>query len=167
CDHALGPPSAPQALARPRPFRSRPLQLRAQRRALAFFVSAVRYRAACLYWRATDRHADAGRGGDAGPPVPFPPRAGAADRANCMDQPAPEPQHHDDRRAARCRRAMTAAAAIAAPVPAMPPRPPRPLPTLRLLQVARANSLAACDEELFDELFVERRLLGQRFFVVS
>lgn len=54
-----------------------------------------------------------------------------------------------------------------APTPAMPPRPARPLSTLRLLRVAQANSLAACDEELFDELFVERRLLGQRVFVVS
>jgi cytochrome P450 len=54
-----------------------------------------------------------------------------------------------------------------APLPAMPPRPARPLSTLRLLRVAQANSLAACDEELFDELFVERRLLGQRIVVVS
>ena len=54
-----------------------------------------------------------------------------------------------------------------APLPAMPPRPSRRLSTLRLLRVAQQNSLAACDEELFDELFVERRLLGQRFFVVS
>src|SRR4051812_5616221 len=54
-----------------------------------------------------------------------------------------------------------------APLPAMPPRPSRRLPALRLLRVAQQNSLAACDEELFEELFVERRLLGQRFFVVS
>ena len=53
------------------------------------------------------------------------------------------------------------------PLPAMPPRPARRLSTLRLLRVAQQNSLAACDEELFEELFVERRLLGQRFFVVS
>jgi cytochrome P450 len=53
------------------------------------------------------------------------------------------------------------------PLPAMPPRPKRRLSTVRLLRVAQQNSLAACDEELFDELFVERRLLGQRFFVVS
>jgi cytochrome P450 len=51
--------------------------------------------------------------------------------------------------------------------PAMPARPARPLSTLRLLRVAQANSLAACDEELFDELFVERRFLGRRFFVIS
>ena len=49
----------------------------------------------------------------------------------------------------------------------MPARPARPLSTLRLLGVAQQNSLAACDEQLFDELFVERRLFGQRFFVVS
>src|SRR5690349_22574766 len=54
-----------------------------------------------------------------------------------------------------------------APLPAMPPRPPRRLSTLRLLRVAQQNSLAACDEELFEELFVERRLLGRRFLVVS
>ncbi len=53
------------------------------------------------------------------------------------------------------------------PLPAMPPRPSRRLSTLRLLRVAQQNSLAACDEELFEELFVERRLLGQRCFVVS
>ncbi len=52
-------------------------------------------------------------------------------------------------------------------LPAMPPRPARPLSTLRLLRVARDNSLAACDEELFDELVVERRLFGQRYFVIS
>ncbi len=51
--------------------------------------------------------------------------------------------------------------------PAMPPRPARPLPLWRLLRVAQENSLAACDEELFDELFVERRFLGRRFFIVS
>jgi len=53
------------------------------------------------------------------------------------------------------------------PLPAMPPRPSRRLPALQLLRVAQRNSLAACDEELFDELFVERRVLGQRFFVIS
>jgi cytochrome P450 len=63
---------------------------------------------------------------------------------------------------------MTIAADTGAPpLPAMPPRPPRPLSTLRLLRVAQQNSLAACDEELFDKPFVERRLFGQRFFVVS
>ena len=63
---------------------------------------------------------------------------------------------------------MTIAAEVEdQPVPAMPPRPPRPLSTVRLLRVAQKNSLAACDEELFDELFVERRFLGQRFFVIS
>jgi cytochrome P450 len=54
-----------------------------------------------------------------------------------------------------------------AALPAMPPRPARRLSTLRLLRVAQQNSLAACDEELFDELFVERRFFGRRFFVVS
>lgn len=53
------------------------------------------------------------------------------------------------------------------PLPAMPPRPTRRLSTLRLLLTARQNSLAACDEELFEELFLARRLLGWRFYVVS
>src|SRR4051812_30801861 len=52
-------------------------------------------------------------------------------------------------------------------LPAMPPRPIRRLSTLRLLRVAQQNALAACDEQLFDELIVERRLLGQRVFVIS
>jgi cytochrome P450 len=52
-------------------------------------------------------------------------------------------------------------------IPAMPPRPARPLSLLRMLLVARANSLAACDEELFDELVIERNFLGRRFFVIS
>ena len=52
-------------------------------------------------------------------------------------------------------------------LPAMPARPARPLSTLRLLRVAQTNSLAACDEELFDELVVERRFLGRRVYVIS
>jgi cytochrome P450 len=59
------------------------------------------------------------------------------------------------------------AATVSDIIPAMPARPARPLPTLRLLRVARDNSLAACDAELFEELFVERRLFGRRFFIVS
>ena len=63
---------------------------------------------------------------------------------------------------------MTLAEAIEnAPFPAMPPRPARPVPLLRLLRTGQANSLAVCDEALFDELFVERRLLWQRVFIVS
>ncbi len=54
-----------------------------------------------------------------------------------------------------------------APLLAMPPRPERPLSTFGLLRTVPANSLAACDEELFDELFVERRFLWGRVFVVS
>lgn len=49
----------------------------------------------------------------------------------------------------------------------MPPRPARPLSTLRLLRVALANTLAAMDEQLFDELIVERRFIWGRFVVVS
>jgi cytochrome P450 len=48
-----------------------------------------------------------------------------------------------------------------------PPRPPRPLSTLQLLRVGFSNTLAACDEELFDELFVERRFIWGRLVVVS
>jgi len=68
---------------------------------------------------------------------------------------------------------MTSAPAIevreAAPGPrlAMPPRPKRPLSTLGLLRTVPANSLAACDDALFDELFIERRYLWGRLFVVS
>ena len=63
---------------------------------------------------------------------------------------------------------MTSAAeADRAPCPAMPLRPARPLSAFRLLRAAQANSLAACDEELFDKLFIERRFLGRRFFIVS
>jgi cytochrome P450 len=49
----------------------------------------------------------------------------------------------------------------------MPPRPARALPLLKFLTTASANSLAACDEELFDALFVPRRYLSQRVFFVS
>jgi cytochrome P450 len=54
-----------------------------------------------------------------------------------------------------------------APQLAMPPRPERPLSTLGLLRTFPANSLAACDEGLFDELFVARRYLWGRLFVIS
>ena len=49
----------------------------------------------------------------------------------------------------------------------MPPRPKRPLSTLQLLRIGFANTLAACDEALFDEPFVERRFAWGRLFVVS
>jgi cytochrome P450 len=54
-----------------------------------------------------------------------------------------------------------------APLPAMPSRPPRRLSTARLLRVALSNTLAAMDEELFDELIVERRFVWGRFFAIS
>jgi len=50
---------------------------------------------------------------------------------------------------------------------AMPPRPKRPLSNLKLIRVARRNSLAACDEQLFDELIVERRFLWFRSIIIS
>ncbi|HVC55806.1 MAG TPA: cytochrome P450 [Stellaceae bacterium] len=50
---------------------------------------------------------------------------------------------------------------------ALPPRPARPLSTLKLLRIARANSLAAWDQQLFDELVVERRFVWGRLFVIS
>ena len=50
---------------------------------------------------------------------------------------------------------------------AMPPRPARPLSTLQMMRVGFSNTLAACDEELFDELFVERRYVWGRLFVLS
>ena len=49
----------------------------------------------------------------------------------------------------------------------MPPRPARPLSTPRLLRVGLANSLAAMDEELFEEPIVERRYIWGRLFIVS
>ena len=49
----------------------------------------------------------------------------------------------------------------------MPPRPAWPLSSWGLLRTFPTNSLAACDEELFDELFVERRYFWGRLFVVS
>ena len=49
----------------------------------------------------------------------------------------------------------------------MPPRPRRPLSTWRLLRTFPDNSLAACDEELFEELFVERRFFWGRLFIIS
>jgi cytochrome P450 len=50
---------------------------------------------------------------------------------------------------------------------AIPPRPAKKLPTLAFLRAIATNSLAACDEELFDELIVARRYLWQRVFFVS
>src|SRR5262249_899736 len=104
------------------------------------------------------------RGCGPGPAVLFLPGSGTADRAGRVDQPATAQRHHDDPRTAR-RGVMTIAENQ--PLPAMPRRPARALPTWRLLRVAQQNSLAACDEELFDELIVERRFLGRKFFVVS
>jgi cytochrome P450 len=49
----------------------------------------------------------------------------------------------------------------------MPPRPARRLSTPRLLRVALSNTLAACDEELFEEPLVERKYLWGRFFSIS
>jgi cytochrome P450 len=53
------------------------------------------------------------------------------------------------------------------PLPAMPPRPARPLSTWQLLRVGFSNTLAACDEEMFEELFVERRYAWGRMFVIN
>jgi cytochrome P450 len=53
------------------------------------------------------------------------------------------------------------------PLPAMPPRPARPLSTWQLVRVGFSNTLAACDEEMFEELFVERRYGWGRMFVIS
>ncbi len=53
------------------------------------------------------------------------------------------------------------------PVPAMPPRPARPLSMLELLRTVPTNSLAVCDEPLFDELVVKRHYLAQPVCFVS
>src|SRR5712691_305389 len=63
---------------------------------------------------------------------------------------------------------MTTVETISRPAQlAMPPRPARPLSTLQILRIGFSNTLAACDEELFDELFVERRFVWGRLFVIS
>jgi cytochrome P450 len=49
---------------------------------------------------------------------------------------------------------------------AMPPRPAQPLSTWQIIRSGGTNSLALCDEGLFEELFVERRFLGRNVFVV-
>jgi cytochrome P450 len=54
-----------------------------------------------------------------------------------------------------------------APLPVMPERPSQPLSAWQLLRRGLRNTLEACDEELFDELIVERRFLSYRSFVVS
>jgi cytochrome P450 len=53
------------------------------------------------------------------------------------------------------------------PLPAMPPRPARPLSTWQLLRVGFSNTLAACDEDMFEELFIERRYAWGRMFVIN
>jgi cytochrome P450 len=53
------------------------------------------------------------------------------------------------------------------PLLPLPPRPARPLTTWQLLKALQSNSLAAWDDELFEELFVERRFFWGRLFVVS
>src|SRR5262249_24177126 len=49
----------------------------------------------------------------------------------------------------------------------VPARPKRPLSTVELLKVGLRNTLECCDEELFDELIVERRYLWYRAFIIS
>jgi cytochrome P450 len=49
----------------------------------------------------------------------------------------------------------------------IPVRPARPLSTLQIFRAMQSNSLSAWDAELFDELFVERRFVWGRFFVIS
>jgi cytochrome P450 len=60
-----------------------------------------------------------------------------------------------------------AASAERAPPPAMPPRPVRPPRLWRLVQVLRADWLAGCDDAMFDELFLERKFLWRRSFIIS
>lgn len=52
------------------------------------------------------------------------------------------------------------------PTLAMPPRPARPLSSWQIIRSRGINSLALCDEGLFDELLVERRFLWRKVFVV-
>jgi cytochrome P450 len=53
------------------------------------------------------------------------------------------------------------------PVLAVPPRPRRRLSIRQFLRIAPKNSLATCDEELFDRLIVRRDFLGFSLVVVS
>ncbi|OLE31705.1 MAG: hypothetical protein AUG47_08550, partial [Alphaproteobacteria bacterium 13_1_20CM_3_64_12] len=53
------------------------------------------------------------------------------------------------------------------PALALPPRPRRPLSSWQLFRTFPDNAVAACDEELFEELLVERRFFWGRLFVVS
>src|SRR5947207_11279800 len=53
------------------------------------------------------------------------------------------------------------------PTLAVPLRPARTLSTLQMMRVGFSNALAACDEELFEEVFVEGRYVWGRLFVVS
>lgn len=46
-------------------------------------------------------------------------------------------------------------------------RPARPLSLLQMLRAMRGNWLAGCDEALFDEMIVERRLGWRRYVVVN
>src|SRR6185503_7431168 len=53
------------------------------------------------------------------------------------------------------------------PILPLPPRPARPLSTWELLRAVRTNSLSVWDDELFDELFVERAYFWGRLVMVS
>src|ERR1051325_5179802 len=53
------------------------------------------------------------------------------------------------------------------PALALPPRPRRPLSTWQLFRTFPDNAVAACDDELFEKLLVERRFFWGRLFVVS
>ena len=53
------------------------------------------------------------------------------------------------------------------PALALPPRPRRPLSTWQLFRTFPDNAVAACDDELFEELLVERRFFWGRLFLVS
>ena len=48
------------------------------------------------------------------------------------------------------------------PALALPPRPRRPLSSWQLFRTFPDNAVAACDEELFEELLVERRFFWGR-----
>src|SRR5260370_3186718 len=53
------------------------------------------------------------------------------------------------------------------PAVAMPPGPAQPLSSGEIVKSRGTNSLALCDDTLFDVLLVERRFLWHRVFVVS
>src|SRR5438046_2480781 len=85
-------------------------------------------------------------------------------RRRCRVRPQ-DPEAGDRRRLSLGR--APPSQAVAPPHPPRSPRPRRPLSSWQLFRTFPDNAVAACDEELFEELLVERRFFWGRLFVVS